>query len=297
MFNAQPTDKFTEPPMAATDTIATGADRRFVKNAMSAPLLERDHELGLATRWRVEGDEDALHELCTAYMRLVVAIASCFRTYGLPMSDLVQEGNVGLMLAAARFESERELRFSTYATWWIRSCVQDYILRNWSIVRTGATAAQKSLFFNLRRLRALLRDPTDGGLSAESRAYVASTLRVDEGEVDRMASRLSAGDSEWQDLLPDMGAQPEEEIMVTCDRQTRKMWLAEALADLTEREMIIIRERRLVEEGVTLETLGRRLGVSKERVRQIEHQALCKLRSALTRIVGDPEESGLIPST
>ena len=208
--------------MAATDTTATGADRRFVKKAMSAPLLDRDHELDLATRWRVEGDEDALHELCTAYMRLVVAIASRFRTYGLPMSDLVQEGNVGLMLAAARFEPERELRFSTYATWWIRSCVQDYILRNWSIVRTGTTAAQKSLFFNLRRLRALLRDPTDGGLSPESRAYVATALRVDEGEVDRMASRLSAadrslnapigeaGDSEWQDLLPDPGMLPEE---------------------------------------------------------------------------------------
>ncbi|WP_142293862.1 sigma-70 family RNA polymerase sigma factor, partial [Staphylococcus aureus] len=144
-------------------------------------------------------------------MRLVVAIATRFRTYGLPMSDLVQEGNVGLMLAAARFEPERELRFSTYATWWIRSCIQDFILRNWSIVRTGTTAAQKSLFFNLRRLRALLRDPTEGGLSPESRTYVANALRVDEDEVDRMAARLSAadrslnapigeaGDSEWQD--------------------------------------------------------------------------------------------------
>jgi RNA polymerase sigma-32 factor len=276
---------------------------------MSAPLLDRDHELDLARRWRDEQDEDALHELCTAYMRLVVAIAARFRTYGLPMSDLVQEGNVGLMLAAARFEPERELRFSTYATWWIRSCVQDYILRNWSIVRTGTTAAQKSLFFNLRRLRALLRDPSDGGLSPESRAYVATTLRVDEDEVDRMASRLSAadrslnapigeaGDSEWQDLLPDHSILPEDETMLERDRQTRHMWLTEALGDLTEREMIIIRERRLVEEGVTLETLGRKLGVSKERVRQIEHQALRKLRSALTRIVGDPEEAGLIPST
>jgi RNA polymerase sigma-32 factor len=295
--------------MAATDTTATGADRRFVKRAMSAPLLERERELDLARRWREEQDEDALHELCTAYMRLVVAIAARFRTYGLPMSDLVQEGNVGLMLAAARFEPERELRFSTYATWWIRSCVQDYILRNWSIVRTGTTAAQKSLFFNLRRLRALLRDPSDGGLSPESRAYVATTLRVDEEEVDKMASRLSAadrslnapigetGDSEWQDLLPDESLLPEDETMLERDRETRHMWLAEALADLTEREMIIIRERRLVEEGVTLETLGRKLGVSKERVRQIEHQALRKLKSALTRIVGDPEEAGLIPST
>jgi RNA polymerase sigma-32 factor len=276
---------------------------------MSAPLLDRDRELDLARRWREEEDEDALHELCTAYMRLVVAIATRFRTYGLPMSDLVQEGNVGLMLAAARFEPERELRFSTYATWWIRSCIQDFILRNWSIVRTGTTAAQKSLFFNLRRLRALLRDPTEGGLSPESRTYVANALRVDEDEVDRMAARLSAadrslnapigeaGDSEWQDLLPDMGALPEDETMIERDRAIRNVWLAEALADLTDRELIIIRERRLVEDGVTLETLGRKLGVSKERVRQIEHQAMRKLRCALTRIVGDPEEAGLIPST
>jgi RNA polymerase sigma-32 factor len=295
--------------MATADVNSTGADRKFVKRAMSAPLLDREHELGLATKWRLYQDEDALHELCTAYMRLVVAIASRFRTYGLPMSDLVQEGNVGLMLAAARFEPERELRFSTYATWWIRSCIQDYILRNWSIVRTGTTAAQKSLFFNLRRLRALLRDPTDGGLSPESRAYVATALRVDEDEVDRMAARLSAadrslnapigeaGDSEWQDLLPDTCTLPEDETMQENDRATRNRWLNEALGDLTDRELIIIKERRLTEEGVTLETLGRKLGVSKERVRQIEHQALRKLRSALTRIVGDPEEAGLIPST
>lgn len=294
--------------MAISDNQSSGADRRFVKLAMAAPMLEREHELELARRWREEQDEDALHELCTAYMRLVVAIASRFRNYGLPMSDLVQEGNVGLMLAAARFEPERELRFSTYATWWIRSCVQDFILRNWSIVRTGTTTAHKSLFFNLRRLRVLLRDPGDGGLSPESRAYVATQLRVEEKDVDRMAARLAAsdrslnatigedGEAEWQDLLQDEGALPEDETMLTRDRATRHAWLAEALGDLTEREMMIIRERRLVEDGVTLESLGQKLGVSKERVRQIEHQALNKLKSALMRIVGDPEEAGLIPA-
>ncbi len=294
--------------MASTGNQASGADRRFVKLAMAAPMLEREHELSLARRWREEQDEDALHELCTAYMRLVVAVAARFRNYGLPMSDLVQEGNVGLMLAAARFEPERELRFSTYATWWIRSCVQDFILRNWSIVRTGTTTAQKSLFFNLRRLRVLLRDPSEGGLTPESRAYVATQLRVDEKEVDRMAARLSAsdrslnapigedGEAEWQDLLADASALPEDETMIARDRATRSQWLAEALADLTEREMLIIRERRLAEDGVTLESLGQKLGVSKERVRQIEHQALNKLKSALMRIVGDPVEAGLIPA-
>lgn len=294
--------------MATADTSTNSADRRFVKNAMAAPMLERERELDLARRWRDHHDKDALHELCTAYMRLVVAVAARFRNYGLPMSDLVQEGNVGLMLAAARFEPERELRFSTYATWWIRSCVQDYILRNWSIVRTGTTTAQKSLFFNLRRLRALLRDPSDGGLSPEGRTYVAKQLRVDEKDVDRMASRLAAadrslnapigedGDAEWQDLLQDESTLPEDEIMIARDRETRRAWLTEALADLSEREMMIIRERRLVEDGVTLESLGQKLGVSKERVRQIEHQALRKLKSALMRIVGDPEEAGLIPA-
>ena len=294
--------------MARADAGPTNADRRFLKRAMTAPLLEREHELDLARRWRDNHDQSALHELCTAYMRLVVSIAARFRNYGLPMSDLVQEGNVGLMLAASRFEPERELRFSTYATWWIRSCVQDYILRNWSIVRTGTTAAHKSLFFNLRRLRALLQDPGDGGLSPENRTRVALALRVEEHEVDHMASRLSAsdrslnapigedGDAEWQDMLPDVGVLPEDATMISHDRAARGAWLAEALSRLTDREKMIIHERRLVEEGVTLECLGQKLGVSKERVRQIEHQALQKLRNALTRMVGDPEAAGLIPS-
>lgn len=295
--------------MAATETTNNGGDRRFVKTAMAAPMLERDHELALATRWRENNDEQALHELTTAYMRLVVSIASRFRSYGLPMSDLVQEGNVGLMMAAARFEPERELRFSTYATWWIRSCIQDFILRNWSIVRTGTTAAQKSLFFNLRRLRALLRDTSEGGLTPENRTRVATALRVEEHEVDKMSARLSAsdrslnaplgetGEMEWQDLLADEGPLPEDGMMLTRDREKRHVWLDQAMQDLTERELTIIRERRLVENGVTLETLGHKLGVSKERVRQIEHQAMRKLRYALTRIVGDPEKAGLIPST
>jgi RNA polymerase sigma-32 factor len=295
--------------MATIDASAQSADRRFVKQAMMAPLLDRDHELELAARWRDHQDEAALHELTTAYMRLVISMAARFRNYGLPMSDLVQEGNVGLMMAAARFEPEREVRFSTYAAWWIRSCIQDFILRNWSIVRTGTTAAQKSLFFNLRRLRALLGDSGDMHISPENRAYVAKALAVHETDVDHMAARLSAadrslnapigetGDAEWQDLLPDEAELPEDGAMIERDRDRRTIWLHEALGDLTDRELTIIRERRLAEDGVTLEMLGRRLGVSKERVRQIEHQALRKLRSSLTRIVGDPEMSGLIPST
>ncbi|KAA5803652.1 RNA polymerase factor sigma-32 [Alkalicaulis satelles] len=283
-------------------------DRRYLKQAMDTPLLEREEELALATAWREEGDEAALHKLTSAYMRLVVAVAAKFRHYGLPFPDLVSEGNIGLMQAAARFEPERGVRFSTYASWWIRSSIQDYVLRNWSIVRTGTTAAQKSLFFNLRRLRALIRDVGSGALSPENRAYVAQALKVGEDDVEQMAARLSAvdrslnapfsedGDGEWQDLLASEAPDPEESVMDSRDAAKRHEWLGEAMARLNEREQLIIRERRLREEAVTLEQLGERLGISKERVRQIEHHALGKLRKALVEAVGDPEEAGLIPA-
>ncbi|MEM8617978.1 MAG: RNA polymerase factor sigma-32 [Pseudomonadota bacterium] len=249
------------------------------------------------------------YELTTAYMRLVISMASKFRHYGLPLSDLVQEGNVGLMQAAARFEPSREVRFSTYAAWWIRSSIQDYVLRNWSIVRTGTTAAQKSLFFNLRRLRAKIDDTGDGIMTQANKEWVSEHLGVPVRDVEAMASRLSASDrslnaplatdadAQWQDLLPDKGAQPDEAVMETRDQEKRKAWIAEALKSLNERETLIIMERRLTDDTVTLEVLGRRLGISKERVRQIEHQALGKLRKALTKMVGDPETAGLIPST
>ncbi len=292
-------------PLAETADLQRSA-RRFVKEAMKAPLLDPEREQELARRWRDMQDERALHALTKAYMRLVIAMAARFRNYGLPMSDLVQEGNVGLMQAAARFEPEREVRFSTYAAWWIRSAIQDYILRNWSIVRTGTTAAQKSLFFNLRRLRALINDSGDGLMSPENRALVAAKLGVHEDEVDAMTARLTAadrslnapiaelGEAEWQDLLADERRLPEEEAMEAQDGAKRARWVAEALATLSERELLIIRERRLQDESVTLEALGQRLGISKERVRQIEHHALKKLRAALLRQVGDPAAAGLI---
>lgn len=278
----------------------------FIRTAMRAPLLAADRERELARRWRDEGDERALHELITAYLRLVVAMASRFRHYGLPISDLVQEGCVGLMQAAARFEPEREVRFSTYASWWIRSAMQDFVLRNWSIVRTGTTSAQKSLFFNLRRLRARIGDVGDGILSPSARARVAHALGVPEHDVDAMAARLSApdrslnapmtdeGDGEWQDLLADEGADPEAETMYAHDSLARSDLVRDALGDLSERERLIIRERKLEDETVTLEALGERLGISKERVRQIEGAALAKLRRALEARVGDPVAAGYV---
>jgi RNA polymerase sigma-32 factor len=296
--------------MAAYETTESmNASRRFVKQAMKAPLLEHDHERVLATKWRDEQDERALHELTTAYMRLVISMAKRFANYGLPMSDLVQEGNIGLMQAAARFEPEREVRFSTYAAWWIRSAIQDYVLRNWSIVRTGTTAAQKSLFFNLRRLRAAISDTGDAMMTRENREIIATKLGVSEREVEQMASRLAANDrslnapmsegldggGEWQDLLADDGILPDQDVMERSDASRRTLWIQEAMRSLNPRELMIIQERRLTEEGATLEALGVRMGISKERVRQIEHQAMKKLKSALLKRVGDPEDSGLLP--
>ena len=293
--------------MASAYDTNNSSDRQFVRTAMKVALLEPAHEASLARRWREQNDEVALYELTTAYMRLVIAMASKFRHYGLPMSDLVSEGNVGLMQAAARFEPEREVRFSTYASWWIRSSIQDYVLRNWSIVRTGTTSAQKSLFFNLRRLRARIADTGDGIMSVENREWVANHLGVPVRDVETMASRLSGsdrslnaplsidGDGEWQDMIADDAAIPEQLVMVEHDTAKRRKWIAEALKTLNPREMHIISKRRLAEESMTLEALGEELGVSKERVRQIEHQALGKLRKALERIVGDPMKAGLIP--
>lgn len=288
-----------------TSELQRGA-QRYLRSAMRAPLLEAEHERDLARRWREHRDEDALHDLTTAYLRLVVAMAARFRHYGLPMSDLVQEGNVGLMQAAARFEPAREVRFSTYASWWIRSAIQDFVLRNWSIVRTGTTAAQKSLFFNLRRLRARIDDVGEASMSAENRAYVAHALRVEERDVEAMASRLSAPDrslnaplteeagGEWQDLLADDRAGPDATYEAAHDGAARVKLVREALRDLSERERIIICERKLEDETVTLEALGARLGISKERVRQIEGNALAKLKRALEARIGDPVAAGYV---
>ncbi len=215
--------------LSETSELQRGA-QRFLRAAMRKPMLDAEHERDSARRWRDERDERALHELTMAYMRLVVAMASRFRHYGLPLSDLVQEGNVGLMQAAMRFEPDREVRFSTYASWWIRSAMQDFVLRNWSIVRTGTTSAQKALFFNLRRLRARIGDiGGDAVMSAEATSKIATALRVPERDVEAMAARLFApdrslnapltdeGDGEWQDMLADDAAGPEADVMESHD--------------------------------------------------------------------------------
>ena len=279
------------------------ANLEYIRTSMNEPLLEREHELELARRWRDKGDEKALHELVRSYTRLVIAMASKFRNYGLPMGDLIQEGNIGLMQAANRFEPERELRFSTYATWWIRSAMQDYVLRNWSIVRTGTTAAQKSLFFNLRRLRSQIESANEQeGLGVEGRAKIANDLNVSVKDVEEMEGRMGGsdqslnarigedGDDEWQSFLADERQNPEEVVIGMRDARTRSQWLNEALNTLSDREQTIIRERHLKQEAVTLEDLGKELGVSKERVRQLEQRAMLKLRDTMSKHVGSANE-------
>jgi RNA polymerase sigma-32 factor len=281
------------------------ADRRFIRRAMGAPLLSAEHEQDLAVRWREAGDDEALHELTGAYMRLVVAMAGRFRAYGLPMADLVQEGAVGLMQAAERFEPARAVRFSTYAGWWIRAAMQDYVMRNWSIVRAAPTAAGKSLFFNLRRLRARL-GALDGALTPDQTQAIATELGVEADDVASMAMRLAAGDrslsapvgedspESWQDLIPDEADDPETQVSARLDGAVRERTLALALQTLTPRERAIIEARRLADEPCTLEALGAKMGVSKERVRQIEQQAIGKLREAIRAQVGDEAVAGLV---
>ncbi|GAB6845252.1 RNA polymerase factor sigma-32 [Methylorubrum rhodinum] len=262
---------------------------------MEAPFLAREEERGLAVAWKEARDERALHRLISAHMRLVIALAGRFRHYGLPMADLVQEGHVGLMEAAARFEPERDVRFSTYATWWIRASIQDYILRNWSIVRGGTSSAQKALFFNLRRLRARLMQSTEEQVGSEIHSRIATAIGVSREDVALMDARLSGPDmslnapvgedsdasSERMDFLVDGAALPDETVSARVDGERRLIWLRQALTVLSERELRILRERRLAEDQATLEALGHRLGISKERVRQIENRALEKLRRAL----------------
>lgn len=283
--------------VASNQNALSSADTAFIRKAMAAPLLARDEEIDLAKAWLGEQDERALHRLIDSHMRLVAAVASRYRAYGLSMPDMVQEGSLGLLQAANRFDPERGVRFSTYASWWIRSSIQDYILRNWSIVRSGTTSTQKSLFFNLRRLRAQIERNTGRTLDSEGRETIAKALKVDRRDVEMMEGRIGGPDQslnatvaedtdlERQDLVSDDRPGPEDLIIGIRDSATRSRWLSECLAELTARERVIIEQRRLQEVGRTLEDLGKVLGVSKERVRQLESRALKKLQVALSKRV------------
>jgi RNA polymerase sigma-32 factor len=269
-------------------------NRRYANTVMQAPVLEKEHEFELARRWREDKDEAALHELIEAYARFVLRIAWKFKGYGLPVGDLVQEGNIGLMEAAQRFDPSHDARFSTYASWWIMAAIQDHILRNTSIVRVATTPAQRRLFFNLRKVRAQLATGPDGTLTDEDRERVADRLQVKPADVVRMEAHLGGPDNslnasfgeeddlEFQDLLEDDGPNPEDITAWQHDGAVRSAWLEDALDTLGDRERQIIVRRFLSEDKDTLAEIGESFGVSKERIRQIEAKALGKLKTALS---------------
>lgn len=280
--------------------------KSLIKAASKAAYLEKEEEHQLALRWAEQQDQEALHQLTAAHMRLVIAVAAKFRRYGLPLSDLAQEGHIGLLEAAARFDPYREVRFSTYATWWIRASIQDYILRNWSIVRGGTSSGQKSLFFNLRRLRAKIMTDNKTMNSQDLYKELSEAIGVSVKDVATMDSRLSGPDmslnmpvasddeasTERQDFLECDQPTPDEMVGEVIDGERRTTWLNTALNVLNERELMIVNKRRLSESGATLEELGDELGISKERVRQLENRALKKLQDELMK--SNPEIVNLI---
>ncbi len=274
------------------------SDGMLPRRAMKAELLDAETEHRLAVAWRDRRDEAALHRLVTAYMRLAISMASKFRRYGAPMNDLIQEAGLGLMKAADKFDPDRGVRFSTYAVWWIKASIQDYVMRNWSMVRTGSTSSQKALFFNMRRVQARLeREAEARGERLDGhqlRARIAREVGVPLHDVEMMEGRLSGSDfslnatqsaddegREWIEALEDDGPQAAETVAERHDAGHLRVWLAKAMGALTARERYIVGERKLRAEPRTLESLGEELGLSKERIRQLETQAFAKMRKSL----------------
>lgn len=276
----------------------------LTRKAVKAELLDAETELQLAYAWRDSRDEAALHRLITAYMRLAISMAAKFKRYGAPMNDLVQEAGLGLMKAADKFDPDRGVRFSTYAVWWIKASVQDYVMRNWSMVRTGSTSSQKSLFFNMRRVQAQLeREAQQTGENLDKHQLnqlIATEVGVPLNDVEMMDGRLSGSDfslnatqasdeegREWIETLEDENARADLAVEEDYDQQRLADWLGVAMDALNEREQFIVRERKLIESPRTLESLGAELGLSKERVRQLEAAAFGKMRKYLEKNAGE----------
>ncbi len=272
---------------------ADGNLQRYLSEIRKFPMLAADEEYMLAKRWKEHGDVDAVHKMVTSHLRLVAKIAMGYRGYGLPIAELISEGNVGMMQAVKRFEPEKGFRLSTYAMWWIRASIQEYILYSWSLVKMGTTAAQKKLFFNLRRLKGQIKEIDDGDLAPESVKQIATTLAVSEDDVVQMNRRMSGGDqslnapmrqdgeAEWQDWLVDDSDTQDIVVAEADELDHRRSMLDAAMATLTERERHIFTERRLRDDPVTLEDLSKDFGVSRERVRQIEVRAFEKVQRAI----------------
>jgi RNA polymerase sigma-32 factor len=276
---------------------------KYLEEIRKFPMLEPGEEYMLAKAWREHGDTDAAHRLITSHLRLVARIAMGYRGYGLPIGEVISEGNVGLMQAVKRFEPDRGFRLATYAMWWIRASIQEYILRSWSLVKMGTTAAQKKLFFNLRRVKSQLAALEDGDLKPDQVKAIAKKLGVEEEEVISMNRRLGGDASlnapvradsesgEWQDWLVDDTPSQEERLVESEEDSRRKGYLKNALGTLNERERRIFEARRLAEDPVTLEDLSAEFGVSRERIRQIEVRAFEKVQKA---VQGAARQAGTI---
>ncbi|PVM93236.1 RNA polymerase sigma factor RpoH [Caulobacter radicis] len=271
-----------------------GGLSRYLTEIRKFPMLAKDEEFMLAQRWKEHQDSDAAHKMVTSHLRLVAKIAMGYRGYGLPIGEVISEGNVGLMQAVKKFEPEKGFRLATYAMWWIRASIQEYILRSWSLVKMGTTAAQKKLFFNLRKAKSQISAFEDGDLRPEQVSAIATKLGVLDSEVISMNRRLSGpdaslnaplradGESEWQDWLADDEQVSQETIVAENEEKSLRMTLLEeAMVELTDRERHILTERRLKDDPTTLEDLAAQYGVSRERVRQIEVRAFEKLQKSM----------------
>ena len=284
---------------AAVNIAPEGNLTRYLQEIRKFPMLTHEDELSLSHRWRDHEDLEAAHKLVTSHLRLVAKIAMGYRGYGLPVGELISEGNVGMMQAVKRFDPERGFRLATYAMWWIRAAIQEYILHSWSLVKMGTTAAQKKLFFNLRRLKGQMQAIDDGDLHPEQVAKIAKVLAVPEQDVVNMNRRLAApdhslnapvrldGEGEWQDWLVDESDNQETTVGEREEMTGRQALLSTALKTLNERERHILTERRLTEEPTTLEDLSHQYNISRERVRQIEVRAFEKLQKAMKTQVAE----------
>lgn len=286
------------PAVSASDGLT-----QYLGEIRNFPMLAAEEEYMLAKRWREHGDRAAAHKLVTSHLRLVARIAMNYRGYGLPINDLISEGHIGLMQAVKKFDPDKGFRLATYAMWWIRASIQEYILRSWSLVKMGTTAAQKKLFFNLRRLKSQLNALDDNDLPPEQLRQIASELQVSEQEVVDMNRRLSGpdhslnaprsveGEGEWQDFLADDQANQEVKLIEFDEHRQRAKLLTHALDKLDAREKRIIEARALAEDPMTLEDLSQEFGVSRERVRQIEARAMAKVQKDVRDQAGLPDQA------
>ena len=290
------------PSLSVPSLSGEGSLTRYLQEIRKFPMLEPEEEYMLAKRWKEHEDSEAAHRLVTSHLRLVAKIAMGYRGYGLPLSELISEGNVGMMQAVKRFDADRGFRLATYAMWWIRAAIQEYILHSWSLVKMGTTAAQKKLFFNLRKLKGQLQAVEDGDLSPENLKKIATELDVPEADVISMNRRLASPDhslnaplrsdseGEWQDWLVDETESQEIKLGERQELGLRRDLLEKAMTHLNERERHILGERRLKDNPTTLEDLSQQYGISRERVRQLEQRLTGRLREYLKAEIGGAAE-------